>query len=326
MKQAPTVVVTGPAAEAGLRDSLASAFASTGCAVRVLDFTAPSRRVIAAAAYRLPRLAVASRHDLRQRAEAMAEEGGADLVLVVKGALADPRTIELLRSRFDCPVVCWNPDSPFDDAISNCGGGIPAAIAAYDTYVTWAADVAERLTAVAKKVLVIPFGWDPAIMRPTAGRGEAAGRVVFIGTGTRQRLECLRGLAHLRPLVFGTHWPRVDGLEVRPPVRGAEFCRIVGEASWNINLLRSQNARSHNMRTFELIGAGGTQIAPQTDDHERFLGNDSQTVLFESMKDLESILRSGLPARQPRPRGLLEAHTYDNRVRTLLSALGIWRP
>ena len=222
--------------------------------------------------------------------------------------------------RFDSPVVCWNPDSPFDRAISNHGAGIRSAIAAYDAYITWAHDVAEKLLPMAR-VVVIPFAWDPELMPPTPGHGVAAGRIVFIGTGSRERCDWLAGLAHFRPLIFGDQWPEIRGLDIRPPIRGLSFCRIVGEAKWNLNLPRPQNARSHNMRTFELVGAGGTQVAPYTDDHQRFLGSDSHTLLFRTNRELEDILHSDPTEYPPRHPALLKGHTYTDRARQLLNTL-----
>jgi hypothetical protein len=243
--------------------------------------------------------------------------------LVLKGALLNQASIDHLRSCFGAPVACWNPDSPFDDAISNSGAGIPAAIPAYDAYITWADDVAERLSHVAARVVVIPFAWDPEIMQPIAGTGFAAGRITFIGTGSKERAAWLQSLAHLDPMVFGLGWPKIAGVDIRPPIFGAEFCMIAGEAKWNINLLRPQNARSHNMRTFELVGAGATQVAPQTADHTRFLGSDSRTVLFQSQAELESILRSDPRERPFRIPTLLKGHTYADRAKQLLQELCI---
>jgi hypothetical protein len=133
----------------------------------------------------------------------------------------------------------------------------------------------------------------------------------------------LQRLAYLHPMVFGNRWPKIVGVDIRPPVLGVEFCKIAGEAKWNLNLLRPQNARSHNMRTFELVGAGGTQIAPCTGDHRRLLSGDTRTVLFQSKNQLESILRSDpreLPPRQP---GLLRGHTYRDRANQIMTDLGI---
>ena len=314
------IIIVGAPAEAGLRDSLVTAFRRCGCTVDVLDLGPWKPPWLVTAAFRQPILGTKFRRQLRRHVDAVAETHPVELVLVMKGAFIDSCMIDYLRMRFDSPVVCWNPDSPFDKAISNHGAGIRSAIAAYDAYITWAHDVAEQLLPMVH-VIVIPFAWDPELMQPAPGHGVAAGRIVFIGTGNRERYDWLASLAHLRPLIFGTNWPVINGLDIRPPIRGLSFCRIVGEAKWNLNLLRPQNAQSHNMRTFELVGAGGTQVAPYTDDHQRFLGSDSQTVLFQTSRELEDVLRSDPTERPPRHPDLLKEHTYTNRVRQLLNAL-----
>jgi hypothetical protein len=291
--------------------------------VDVLDLIWCSPAWLASAASRQPVLGFGVRREFRRRVDMLAGNGSSDLVLVFKGAFLSLRSIEHLRRRFKCPVVCWNPDSPFDEAISNCGAGIPQAIRAYDAYITWADDVAERLSVIATRVVVIPFAWDPELMQPVAGRGVAADRIVFIGTGSKERAVMVQGLAHLRPLVFGARWPKIEGVDIRPPVMGAEFCSIAGEAKWNLNLLRPQNSRSHNMRTFELVGAGGSQVAPQTHDHRRYLGHDSRTILFQSKEELESILRSDPCKRPPRSASLLKGHTYSDRAAQLLTYFDI---
>lgn len=313
----------GEPSEAGLRASLITAFRQAGCAVNVLDLGHPRPVWLASAAYRRPRLGAGFRREFRRRVDEAADNEAADVVIVFKGPWLDSRSIDHLRLRFACPVVCWNADSPFDSALANRGAGIRQAIRAYDAYITWSEDVAEQLSRVAAQVLVIPFAWDPDLMRPVAGHGVAAGRIVFIGTGSRERYALLQSLAHLRPMVFGTDWPRIDGVEVRPPVRGIDFCRIAGEARWNLNMLRPQNVRSHNMRTFELVGAGGNQVAPQTPDHQRFLKNDSRTALFQGKEQLKAILRSDPGERPPRLPTVLDGHTYADRARQLLADLEI---
>ncbi len=322
MRAAPRIVAVGHPAEAGLRDSVIAALRHCGCPVNALDLGPWSPTLLASAAFRLPMLGARFRHMFRRQVDMLADRYSADLVLVFKGPLLDVRSIDYLRSRFESPVVCWNPDSPFDNAVSNRGAGIPGAIGAYDTYITWSDSVAEDLRRIAARVMVLPFAWDPEVMRPAAGRGEAAGRIVFIGTGTAERCAHLERLAHLRPVVFGTRWPRIDGVEIRHPVKGNQFCEIVGEAKWNINFLRPQNAKSHNMRSFELVGAGGVQVAPQTSDHREFLGHDSRTVLFQGEDELEAILRSDPHEMPTRSEDLLKGHTYRDRAQRMLVELG----
>jgi hypothetical protein len=312
------IVLVGTPAEAGLRVSLATALRTCGNEVDMFDLGPWSPGWLVSAAYRRPILGSGLRREFRRRIDALADKAHTELVIVLKGELLNSRSIDHLRKRFDSAVVCWNPDSPFDQAISNRGAGIPRAIGAYDAYVTWADDVAERLDRIAARVLVIPFGWDPEIMRPVAGDGIAANRIVFIGTATKQRAALMQSLAHLHPLVFGSRWPNLQGIEVRPAVFGNNFCKVTGEAKWNINVLRPQNAKSHNMRTFEIVGAGGNQVAPQTHDHRKFLISDSRTALFRKEVELESILRSDPRERPSRQPGLLEGQTYVDRVNQLL--------
>lgn len=316
------VVIVGASFSVGLGNSLATALRSAGHHAEELCVEWKPRW-LAAAALRRPELAARFRRLFQRQVDVIAERGTADLVLVLKGAMLNSRSIDLLRSRFDSMVVCWNADSPFDGAISNHGGGIRSTVSAYDAYITWADDVAERLSSLAARTLVIPFAWDPHMIYPSPGQGKAEGRIVFVGTATKQRSALLESLAPFRPLVFGCGWPKMKGVEVCPPVRGEEFCGIAGEARWNINLLRPQNALSHNMRTFELVGAAGVQAAPLTSDHRRLLAGDSRTVLFGDKAELEAILRSDprdLPSRSP---AVLDGHTYRDRVDHLLAELGI---
>lgn len=318
------VMVVGEDAPGGLRNSIIDGFRAVGWHVAPVALGPWSPAVLASVAFRLPLLAGRFRGVLRQAVE----EGSAgqqwDLVVVVKGPFVDGRTVDHLRRVTSAPVVCWNPDSPFDEAISNRGAGIPAAIGRYDAYVTWADEVADRLRrAGVRKVIVIPFAWDPNVHQPVAGDGRAAGRIVFVGSGTKDRAAVLARLARFRPIVYGNQWPDIPGVEIRAPVYGAQMSAVVGEAAWNINILRPQNATSHNMRTFEVPGAGGNQVTSSTDDHRAYLGDDPRTCLYSSHAELESILGTDPAILPARPDDLLVDHTYTARVRMLLDSLAL---
>ena len=316
------VMIIGEHAPGGLRSSIIGGFRDLGWQVEAVDFGPWNPATLAAAAFRLPYLAGRFRRELSLTVEQRAVGMHWDLVLVVKGPFVNGRTVDHVRRVASAPVVCWNPDSPFDTAISNRGAGIPAAISRYDAYVTWADDVADRLRrAGARKVIVIPFAWDPNVHQPVEGEGRAAGRIVFVGSGTKDRVAVLSRLSHFRPIVYGNQWPEVPGVEVRGPVYGAEMAAVVGEAAWNINILRPQNALSHNMRTFEVPGSGGNQVTAITEDHLRYLAHDPRTRLYATHAELESILDTDPEVLSKRPDNLLVGHTYADRVRTLVDAL-----
>ncbi len=153
----PRIVVAGTPAAGGLRNSLVTALARSGCDVDVLDFGPWIPTWLASAAFRQPALGAPFRYDLARRVDALADNGSSDLVLVVKGPFLNARVISHIRTRFRCPVVCWNPDSPFDAAVPNRGSEIRQAIREYDAYVTWADDLAERLSSVAARCSYAPL-------------------------------------------------------------------------------------------------------------------------------------------------------------------------
>lgn len=227
--------------------------------------------------------------------------------------------------------MCWNPDSPFDGSMSNSGGGLAAAVPLYDAYVTWADDVAEQLRRHTRHVAVIPFGFDPHVHFQEAGSGVAQDRLVFIGTATSERQGWLHRLVKWEPVVFGNGWDASAGLDVRPPVFGSEFRRVVGEARWNLNLLRPQNRTSHNMRTFEIPGCGGRQLAPRSADHERFL-HATDSCLFDDFDELAAVLDSSTSSVSgpQRANGMdadrLSGHSYRSRAATLVDKVqrGSW--
>jgi hypothetical protein len=316
------VLVIGEHAPGGLRDSIVRAFRALSWEAVTVEGDQWRSQLLESAAYRLPTVASGFRAKLRNAVTRSVAGQRWDLVLVVKGTFMDRHTIDHLREATSAPVVCWNPDSPFDTAISNRGGGIPTAIRAYDAYVTWSEDVAELVEPHNRNVLVVPFAWDPQLQTPTAGHHLTEDRIVFVGTATAQRVALLDSIAFLRPVVYGNGWPTTGTIEIYPPVVGDDMSAVVGGARWNLNILRPQNARSHNMRTFELPGSGGNQVTSATDDHRRFLGNDPRTVVYSSIPELVSILKSDPADLQDRPPDLLHGHTYVDRVRGLVRGLG----
>jgi len=315
--RAPRVVLVGERAPNGITGSFARAFRSCGWEVVELRWGPWRPGALAVALFRAPSLAGGFRRQLRRR---VAAAGAAELVLVVKGPFLDARTIDWMRTRTGAPVVCWNPDDPLGPALSN-QGGIARAVPAYDTYVVWADDVAERLAARAARVEVIPFGFDPWLHHPPRDRSAAEGRVVFVGAWDPEREAVMRSIAHHAPVVFGDGWPSGLPFETRPAAFGEDLCAALGGAAWSINLLRPQNRRSHNMRSFEIPACGGVQLAVRTADHERHLAG-TPCVLVESEEDFDGVLKGEPPVGVVQP-GWLEANRYEARIRQLLRALGL---
>jgi hypothetical protein len=320
MKKA--VLVIGENAFAGLRNSIISALAQINWQIDTIDLPPLKPKYLGSLAYRIPQFSMLYRENFIKSIDSLPKTKY-KFVLIIKGPFINNKIINKLREKTSAPIVCWNPDSPIDQAISNHGAGMNKVISSYDAYVTWADDIAEHISQHNPNVEVIPFAWDPQIHYFTAGKGIAKDRIVFIGTCTDVRIKLLSKLAHLNPLIFGNNWPKIKGLEILPPVYGTEMSSIIGEAKWALNILNIQNQKSHNMRTFEIPGVGGNQVTSCTNDHVKYLREDSRTILYASNSDLVDILLSDPANLEPRNQNLLRHHTYLDRVIQLVKFLGV---
>jgi len=314
------VVIIGDNVRGGLAQAIRAGFLDLGWRAELVPWGGWQVTSKLRLAYRRPRLA--GRQLSAQSVDLANSLEPCDMVLVVKGPFFTDWTVEIIRRTTGAAVVCWNPDSPYDDAISNCGAGIPSAIQAYDLYVTWTDEVARLLARTARRVSVVPFGWDRHLFYPERGQdSELDSRVVFIGSWTKERAVWLRGIAHHHPVVFGDRWPPIDGVDIRRPAYGGIFRAAAGTARVALNFLRPQNRNSHNMRTFELLGCGAYQVAERSKDHELLLEAHGYP-LFSNLEELDALLADPTLPSSPGTPTWLEKHDYLSRVRTLLSALG----
>lgn len=315
------LLIIGEDAYAGLKSSLIRGFEKLDWKVKSISLYKVMPPNFERMAFRFSYLAEIFRTRFEKIIVSVPQLSDIDLVVVVKGAFMSKYLIRLLKEKTGAIIVCWNPDSPFDFAISNRGSSLKSMIKYYDYYVTWAEDVCEQIKASNNRCFVIPFAWDNFIHFPVTGTGIASGRIVFIGTGSRQRVHLISRLAFLRPIVFGDSWPQINGVELRSPIYGDIMSSVVNEAKWNLNLLRPQNIFSHNMRTFELPGAGGNQVVKSTRDHREFLRSDSRTLLYDSFDELVDILKSDPNLLEARNRSFLNGNSYVDRVQMLLNVI-----
>jgi spore maturation protein CgeB len=269
---------------------------------------------------RWPRITGALRKAGKALLAMLEDAGTADIVLIVKGPYISRDIIYELRKR-GLVVACWNADDPYDFEIANRGAGVRAAVPAYDHYITWSSRIAQTLSLSSMRVHVVPFACDPEAFQPSADDSIAAGRNVFVGTATRERVAWISAIAEFRPMVFGSGWPRLDGVDVASPIYGSELCAAISQARFNLNFLRPQNQGTHNMRTFEIAACKGRQLAEWSEDHSRILSATGAT-LFKSPTELRQALSlaEDIPERKPTDEWV-DANSYQARLKELLPKL-----
>ncbi|HVE68529.1 MAG TPA: glycosyltransferase [Solirubrobacteraceae bacterium] len=227
---------------------------------------------------------------LTRRVAGLARRMRADAVLVIKGRFLLREDVEALRRNLQVPIAVYYPDDPLFSAYAETEW--TDAIPAYDLTVTWSNGPARRLRgAGARRVAVIPFGYDPDLYPARPPGIGFRYDVVFVGQWQAVRQEFLVELAHLNVGIAGSGWAqRVAGTPLeRRVIRGRHFGREVANLYHRsraaLNIVNPQNLDNHNMRTWELPATRTAMVATRTPDHERMFG-DSKALLVADPTEL----------------------------------------
>lgn len=274
-----------------------------------------------------------------RRLEAAVEELRPDLVFLVNGAFVMPETVERI-SREGTPVAVFHPDAPV------CGNGnhrpehIPAAREA-DACFVWSRTLRAQLEREGvENAYYLPFAWDPQVFPHVgAGEGAAESTVVFIGGWDRHREKWLEPVAERFDLrIWGpAYWSRRTrpGSPLRrcwqgSALRGRAAAKVLSNAAISLNILREQNLPDGtNMRTFEIPGAGGFQLATRTSGATKIFPEGEAGAYFGSVEEMLEKIDDYLerPAERQRmarcAHSTTEAeHRYLHRVDRILSIVG----
>ena len=336
------VLIVGEDAPGALSNSYAHAFRSLGlevarhCTARAFAAALPGAGTRVGRRLMGPAVSRAFNRRLRE------ELGGAraDLVLVVKGEQLSAETVQALRRGTGAPVVNFYPDDPFSEVRSNRLAHGTGVLAAYDACFTFARHLIPAYReAGAGRVFYLPFARDPEQHAPVAVAGEPEFEVVFAGNLDEERVRWLEPLAGFRLAVFGEHTeralPRGSALRAAtflPAAYGAGLARALARGAVSLNVMRLQNARSHNMRTFESPACGAFTLSQRTPELVELFREGEEVACFGSEAELVEQVRYWLARPEERRRVAeagfrrVEHDTYAVRAREILRRAGIEAP
>ena len=261
-----------------------------------------------------------------------------DLVLVIKGHRLSATTVDRIRESTGALVVNFYPDDPFSDERSNRLAYGPNVLAAYDACFTFARHLMpgyER--AGAAQVHYLPFARDPALHAPIASDTAPVFDVVFVGNLDADRVRFLDALARdYRVGVFGertaTAVPRGSALAratFAPAAYGNDLARALACGAISLNVMRPQNSRSHNMRSFESLACGAFTISQRTPELTELFVEGEHLVGFSDINELRAAVARWLPDARGRSAvgaagfARVRDDTYTRRACVMLEATGL---
>ncbi|HUQ80922.1 MAG TPA: glycosyltransferase [Gemmatimonadaceae bacterium] len=334
------VLILGEDAPGGLMASYAHGFTELGadvktfCLARAYRESAPGIRT--RVLRRLAETMVLS--SFNDRVARALRRIDADLVLVLKGHRLSPVTVDRLREASDAPVVNFFPDDPFSRERSNRLAYGPNVIAAYDACFTFARHLIPAYErAGVQAVHYLPFARDPEQHAPVTFPTAPEFDVVFVGNLDESRVRCLEALAPtFRVGVFGertsTTISRGSPLAKAtfgPAAYGTELARTLARGAISLNVMRPQNASSHNMRSFESPACGAFTLSQRTLELTSLFAEGEEIACFSTTDELcetvDRCLRDSSMRARVANAGFQRVRddTYARRASTILERVGI---
>jgi spore maturation protein CgeB len=256
-------------------------------------------------------------------------------VLVFKGMEIKPLTLKWIKSK-GIQVVNYNPDSPF--IFSGRGSGnknVTNSISLFDCYFTYDKTINIELKRRTVRSKLIPFGFDSnGFSYKILEEKNEVLKLCFLGNADKFRVNFLEQLAQkgVKIDVYGENWSKFKlhvNISTFGPKYGLEFWYMLQKYALQLNLLRPHNLDSHNMRSFDIPGAGGIMLAPRTPDHQTYFTESSEVFLFsdlnESLQQIRFILNLSFldrsKIRQAARLKAMDQHTYTHRIGELVQYL-----
>ncbi len=260
-----------------------------------------------------------------------------DIIWIFKGMEILPQTLVFWRSK-GIKLVNYNPDNPF--IFSDRGSGnlnITNSINLYDCHFTYNLEIKNVLEVKHKvRTVLLPFACDVSqiLYNECANEIEIL-KVCFLGNPDKTRASFIQQLADngIEIDVYGNDWSKFinhKNITLHPPVYGIEQWKVLRKYRVQINLMRIHNLDSHNMRSFEIPGIGGIQVAPFTDEHAGFFIDNQEIFLFHDIDDcvkkIDYLLTLSIAeAQQLRMNArnvvINKKHTYKDRSEHVISVL-----
>jgi spore maturation protein CgeB len=273
-----------------------------------------------------------------------------DLVLVVKGEVLTVETLRRAREISPGTVLqCW-----FMDMLRSYPQ-VEALIPCYDRFFTYSLSDQERQSQRYGHVEWLPLAFDPEVYRPRPLEASEVAPEVwmsFIGRVDRQRIEVLRpAVERVQALggttaVFGGSSPGIGWLrrvrrydpftlqQVTHRTLSAEHAaRLYHRSRTCLNVHGAHVAPEaaghigHNMRFFEICGAGALQIVDRVHGSERLCEPGHDVLEYEGQEGLMEQLARALNDRELRTRiarnghaRALAHHTFAHRAVRFLEA------
>ena len=260
-----------------------------------------------------------------------------DVLFVFKGMEIFSETLAWAKNK-GIKLVNYNPDNPF--IFSGRGSGnsnVTRSIPLYHLHLTYNKEVKLQMEREYNiPTVILPFGFDvdESIYKICCEQREI-NKLCFVGNPDKFRAAFITSLAEegIQTDVFGNDWQKYishQNVTVHKTVEGDEFWKTLYKYRVQLNLMRPHNLTTHNMRSIEIAGIGGIQLAPDTEDHRQYFTPEKEIFLYKNLAEckakIQKLLQMSIEQSHEirlavRKKALEAGYSYKHRVMQALDAI-----
>jgi spore maturation protein CgeB len=223
-----------------------------------------------------------------------------DVLIIIKGMYIG---VDLIRRAKEQGVflVNYNPDHPlYFETRASGNSNITNAVPYYDLMFTYSPLIAKQLQEYFPRLrtTILPFGYEESKYNTNEiSSNSLIKKLCFAGTADRTRGDFISSLIKSKVYVdvYGRGYSKYihsDSAYLRlfPEVSGEDYLYILQRYAVALNLYRTQNVGSHNMRSFEIPAVGGIQLVEYSEQMNGIFKNRSEVFLYKTSTELQGVI------------------------------------
>lgn len=218
-----------------------------------------------------------------------------DVLFVFKGIELFKETLLGIK-KFKVILANYNPDHPFIRTFASSGGkNIMKCLSAYDIHFSYSKKVLKEIKSIYNcELFYLPFAYDPSYLdSDVIFTQRELVKLCFVGNPDRIRVDLIQKIVSwgFEVDLYGKGWERYFSENKYVNCCGVlEYKNLyttLNKYRVQLNIFRPHNKGAHNMRTFEIAGAGGIQLAPYSEDHVNFFDENKEFFLYRNDVELK---------------------------------------
>lgn len=255
-------------------------------------------------------------------------------IIVFKGIYLDNLTINKIRKlQRNSTWINIFPDDPFNfsnSIISN--RKFFKTISLFDYFCTFSVNIKRKLDKFFPRnnFIYLPFAYyNLNKYKINKKYRENKNQIIFVGTYDANRLKIIKSIKFNKK-IYGGNWKRIisnnlKNAEIGYHLHGKKLYKLISQSKIALNILRKQNYKSHNMKTFEIPGNNGLMLTTRSKEQNSFFKENKACYMYSNRKELNKkikfIINNPIKSEKVRTYGnmLVKQHSYLNRIKFLMN-------